>query len=102
MIRISKLSWVGCNREIYWNKHKVNQGRNKIINTCRKILTVSPSIPIEILLSVLQKVIEIPDDLSADVLEILIQAIDDFELHNAWFQEVTISHQVNSAIQTRK
>ncbi len=80
--RISKLSWVGCNREIYWNKHKVNQGRNKIINTCRKILTVSPSIPIEILLSVLQKVIEIPDDLSADVLEILIQAIDDFELHN--------------------
>ncbi|MCY4444859.1 MAG: hypothetical protein OXC02_00100, partial [Rhodobacteraceae bacterium] len=80
--RISKLSWVGCNREIYWNKHKVNQGRNKIINTCRKILTVSPSIPIEILLSGLRKVKEIPDDLTADVLEILIQAIDDFELHN--------------------
>jgi len=80
--RISKLSWVGCNREIYWNKHKVNQGRNKIINTCRKILTVSPTIPIEILLSGLRKVKEIPDDLSADVLEILIQAIDDFELHN--------------------
>ena len=80
--RIHALEWLDRERRIYWSIERARRGRNKIINACRKILTVVPDVPFEKLATAVQRARTIRDYPSPDVLVSMLSAMDDLDVHN--------------------
>ena len=53
--RIHTLEWLDRERRIYWSIERARRGWNKIINACRKILTVVPDVPFEKLATAVER-----------------------------------------------
>ena len=78
---IPTLGWLDRNRRIYWSLERVCRGWNKIINVCRKILTVAPEVPFERLATAVERARTIRDYPSPDALMSMLRAMDDFDVH---------------------
>ena len=80
--KVPTLDWLDRNRRIYWSLERACRGWNKIINVCRKILTVAPDVPFERLATAVERARTITDYPSPDALMSMLRAIDDVDVHD--------------------
>ncbi len=80
--KIPSLSWIDGGRQIYWNLDRVKRGKNKTINVCRKIFTVTSDVPFKRLVAAVKrtkKVKEFPPD---DTFTSMLIASEEFEVND--------------------
>ena len=81
--KIPTLDWLDdLTREIFWSLERAHRGWNKIINVCRKILTVAPDVPIQRLAKAVKRARTIREYPSSDVLMSMLREMDDFDVHD--------------------
>ena len=79
---IPTLDWLDSSRRVYWSLDRACRGWNKIINVCRKILTVAPDVPFERLAVAVKRARTIRDNPSPDALTSMLCAMDDFDVQH--------------------
>ena len=80
--KIPTLEWLDRNHRMYWNLNRERRGWNKIINVCRKILTVVPDVPFKRLAQAVKRARTITDDPPPEALLGMLRAVDDIDVHN--------------------
>ncbi len=78
--RIPTLEWLDRNQRIYWGSDRVNCGWNKIINVCRKILTVAPCLPFKRLMTAVKRARTVRNCPSRDILKAMVCAFDEIDV----------------------
>ena len=79
---VPTLDWLDQDRQIYWNRDRADRGWNKIINVCRKILTVAPTVPLERLAVAIRRARTTIDLPSIDALARMLGAVGDIDLQD--------------------
>lgn len=80
--KVPTLDWLDRNRRVYWSLERVCRGWNKIINVCRKILTVAPEVPFKRLATAVERARTVKTYPSPDTLMSMLRAIDDIDVHD--------------------
>ena len=88
--KISQIVWLDHNLRIYWSLERARRGWNKIINVCRKILTVAPKVPFGRLMPAIERARTIKDYPSPDTVIRMLLAMGDIEI-----QDETISRDID-------
>ncbi len=75
--KVPTLDWLDGSHLVYWSLGRAGRGWNKIINVCRKILTVTPEVPFGRLMKAVKRARTITDYPSSETLMSMLCAIDD-------------------------